>query len=120
MEAKKEIKYTIDAKDRSLGRVAAEAAVLLTGKNSTSFSKEKVSGHQVEIVNASKLQMKEKNLIAKEYKSFSGYPGGLRKETMAHFIKRRGVGEAIRKAIYGMLPKNKLRSVIMKNLTVKE
>jgi large subunit ribosomal protein L13 len=116
----KESKYIIDAKDRSLGRVAAEVAVLLMGKNSSSFIKEKVSNHRVEIINASKLKIREEKKAAKEYKRFSGYPGGLQKETLAHFIERRGIGEAIKKAVYGMLPKNKLRAVMIKNLTVKE
>jgi large subunit ribosomal protein L13 len=120
MGIKKETGYVIDAKDKSLGRVATEAVVLLTGKNSASFSKEKAPNALVEIINASKLRMREKKLDAKEYKRFSGYPGGLKTETVTHFIKRRGIEEVVRKAVYGMLPKNKLRAVIMKNLIVKE
>ncbi len=120
MEVKKETKYVIDAKDRSLGRIAAEAAVLLTGKNLASFTRGKTPNCQVEIINASHLKMREKKLATKEYKRFSGYPGGLQKETMAHFIKRRGIEEAVKRAVYGMLPKNRLRAVIIRNIIIKK
>ncbi len=112
--------YTIDAKNKKLGRVASEAASVLIGKNNPSFKRESTTNSKVEIINASGIKLEEKKKKQKEYKRFTGYPGGLKSESMEELIKRRGIGEVVRKTVYGMLPKNKLRSVMKKNLTVKE
>lgn len=117
-ETKKE--HKIDATGRSLGRVASEAATLLMGKNEPSFVRHKLSGNKVVIVNASKLAISQKKMDEKEYTRHSGYPGSLRKETLGSFIKRRGYGEALRKAVRGMLPDNKLRPEMLKNLEITE
>lgn len=114
------MKHTIDAKDRSIGRVAGEVAILLMGKNSASFAKNKVAPAEVEVTNASKVKIDEKKLKSKKYKRFSGYPGGLKEETLSHLLERKGYSEALRIAVYGMLPKNKLRDRMIKNLIVKE
>ena len=114
------MKYTLDAKDKKLGRLATEIAVLLMGKNSVDFKKEQLAERQIEIINGSKLMLDEKKLETKKYHKFSGYPGGLKEETMENLIKRKGYGEIIKIAVYGMLPKNKLRAKMIRNLIIKE
>ena len=59
-------------------------------------------------------------LKEKVYDWYSGYPGGRREETMGDFVKRKGYGEVFKMAVNGMIPNNKLRPVIMKQLTVTE
>jgi len=111
--------YTIDATSKRLGRIATEAASYLIGKDSPDFARNIVSPVSVTIINASKMDLSEKKSKA-EYQSYSGFPGGRRVETLDHLGKRLGYGEAVRRTIKGMLPKNKLQSLMMKNLTVNE
>ena len=114
------MEHTIDAKGKVMGRVATEAAVFLMGKNSPKFERNKVTGGKVTIVNASKIKIHPGKLNDKLYKRYSGYPGGLKEENMAALIARKGYGEVFRLAVYGMLPSNKLRPIIMKNLKIVE
>ena len=111
--------YTIGAKGKRLGKVATEAATVLMGKNRTDFAKHTVAPVSVKIVNASQLDVtdKKKNEI---YQSYSGYPGGRRTETLEHLGERRGYAEVVRRTVKGMLPKNRLQSVLMHNLEVTE
>lgn len=114
------MKYTIDAENKKLGRLATEVAVLLIGKNTTSFARNKVPETTVEVKNLSKLSLTSKKRESTKYKRYSGYPGGLKEETLDNLSKRLGYGEVFRKTVLGMLPKNKLRAVMIKNLIVKE
>lgn len=111
---------TIDAKGKTLGRVASEAAKVLLGKHKPTFVKHQVVGEEVEVVNAGKIRITGNKLEDKEYTRYSGYPGGLKKESYAMLVKRRGSGEAIRRAVLGMLPKNRLQAHRIKLLTIKE
>lgn len=110
----------IDAKGKRLGRVASQAAVFLTGKNLTDQRRNFVPDIMLKITNASKLQINSKKKKEKEYASFSGYPGGLKKESMEKLIDRKGWSEILKLAIYGMLPSNKLRPKMLNNLTITE
>jgi len=92
----------------------------LMGKTKASFERHILSGEHVEILNASKLTIEEKKFRDKEYATYSGYPGGLKHESMEHLARRRGYGEVLRRAIYNMLPTNKLRPKMLKRLIVKE
>ncbi len=112
--------YTIDATEKKIGRVASEAASILTGKNSPTFEKNKVSGNKVTIINASKVSIDPRKLLSVEFERYSGYPGGFKSETLAKTIEKKGYGEVFVHAVYNMIPANKLRSIIMKNLTVTE
>lgn len=114
------MKFTLDATGKKLGRLASEAAKALIGKNSTDFTRNNVADVKVEIVNAAKLEISDKRKEETVYKNYSGYPGGLKVENMAHLIDRRGIKEVIRKTVYGMLPTNKLRSRMIKNLNITE
>ena len=114
------MKYTIDAKGRRPGRLATELAVLLMGKNRTDFAKNRIPEIEVEVTSANEMDIDQKKLKQKEYKSYSGYPGGLKRSSMERVIANKGAKEILRKAVSGMLPKNKLRARMMKNLTIKD
>lgn len=111
-------KYTIDAKGKAPGRVATKVAVLLMGKNRTDFVRNKIPTVQVEVLNARGLSLEAKKLRDKRYASHSGYPGNLKLETMGRVVEKKGAKEVLRRAVYGMLPKNKLRPRMMKNLKI--
>jgi large subunit ribosomal protein L13 len=111
--------YVIDAAGKRLGRVATEAASVLIGKNSPDFAKNEIADVTVKIENASKMDIpvaREKEI----YQSYSGYPGGLRSETLSHLGKRLGFAEVLKRTISGMLPKNKLRKPTLHNLKINE
>ena len=112
------IRYTVDAKGRALGRVASEAASALLGKKSAHYVKNFVLPVEVEITNASKLVIAEKKMLQKEYTRYTGYPGGLRTVTLTMLKDKKGIEEVLRKAVDGMIPRNKLRKERMKRLTI--
>lgn len=109
---------TIDAQGKTLGRVATAAAHALMGKDKTSFAKNAVMGDEVTVVNAAKVELSGSKKKDMEYLRFSGYPGGLKKENYAMLTARRGHAEAIRRAVKGMLPKNRLQTPRLKRLTI--
>lgn len=110
----------INAQGKSLGRVASEAAKMLMGKDSAAYEPHLVQGDGVHIVNASQVAMTEKKLKQKQYGRYTGYPGGLKFQTLEQLVAKKGYAEAFRKAVYGMLPNNKLRARMMKQLKVTE
>lgn len=110
--------YTIDAAGRTLGRVATEAASMLRGKNSPSFERHTIPTSKVEIVNAGKLSISYKKMKQKTYRSYSGYPGGLKEQTLERLISQKGHEEALVRAITRMLSRNRLRPLMMKNLKI--
>jgi len=112
------LEYTIDAKGRTLGRVASDAAQALLGKKSAQYVQNKVLPVQVTITNASKIKIAEKKMGQKTYIHYTGYPGGLRETSMPMMIEKKGIEEVIRKAVDGMIPRNKLRKERMKRLTI--
>lgn len=113
------MKHTIDAQGNKIGRIASEAAACLMGKKSTSFAKNTVADVQVEIINANKADVIAKKKTADVYTTYTGYRGGLNKEKLGDLIVRRGMIEVLRRAVYRMLPDNKLRDLRMKHLTIK-
>ena len=118
--AAKPTTYTIDATNRTLGRVASEAAHALLGKRSASFTKNLVAPITVTIENASKLHITEARKKGKVYTRYSGHPGGLYKTRMDQMIDKKGIAEVVKKTVDGMIPRNKLRNERMKNLIVKD
>jgi len=114
------MQYTIDAENRSMGRVASEVAVLLRGKDSAEYAPHLKPKNKVTIINASKTKLTGKKFTDKVYLRHSEYPGGQKSETAEEVATKKGYGEIFRKAIYGMLPSNRLRSIMMNNLTIKE
>ncbi len=114
------MKYTLDAENKRIGRVATQAAVYLMGKNLVNFKRNAVPQVVVEIKNTSKALIDDKKMLQKTYSRYSGYPGGLKKPTMKQVVGKKGYRELFREAISGMLPKNKLRAKMMKNLLITE
>ncbi len=114
------MKYTLDAENKKIGRVAAQAAVYLMGKNLTTFARNTIPDVKVEIKNTSKLSIGEVKRATKTYSRYSGYPGGLRQPTMEQVIAKKGYSEIVKEAVSGMLPKNKLRPKMLKNLIITE
>lgn len=109
--------YLIDAKDKVLGRLATKIAVLLRGKHKTSFSPHVDIGDEIVVINSEKVRVTGKKPQEKMYKRFSGYPGGLKLESLESLLKRRP-HEVLRHAVNGMLPKNKLGRRMIKRLKV--
>lgn len=107
--------YKIDATDKKLGRLASEIASILRGKNRADFLPYKVSDNKVIVFNVAKIVVTGKKLKDKIYYRHSGYPGGI-KEINFEDLFEKDPNEPLRKAIYGMLPKNKLRDKMLKNL----
>jgi large subunit ribosomal protein L13 len=114
------MKYTIDATGKKLGRVASEAAALLAGKGSAEYQRNVAGVDQVEITNVSKALISDKKKEQKFYDNFSGFAGGLKQLAMKRVIEKHGVKEVFYRAVYGMLPTNKLRSKVIKHLTITE
>ena len=110
--------YTINAEGKKLGRVASLAAAHLTGKTSPTYVRNAIMGEKVKIINASKIDIAPKKLTQKTYERYSGYPGGLRSLRMEEVIAKKGHKEVFVKAIYGMIPSNRLRAKIMKHLEI--
>ncbi len=111
---------TIDAKGKTLGRVASAAAKVLLGKHKPTFVKNAVMGEEVTITNSSLIKISGDKARQKEYLRYSGYPGGLKRESYAMLTARKGEKEAIRKAVLGMLPKNRLQMKRIKLLTIEK
>lgn len=112
--------YKIDAKGKSVGRVATEAASVLMGKNSPSFQKHMVAPVEVVVENASKASIAPSKLGEVHSKTYSGHPGGLKERTIAYTIEKKGYAEVFMRAISRMIPRNRLHKVRMKNLKVTE
>ena len=104
------MKYNLDARGEKLGRLATKTAILLMGKNKSDFQKNTIADVEVHISSVSKLDISKKKMEQKEYSRYSGYPGGRKTEKMEKVIQKKGHAELVRKAVYGMLPANKLRS----------
>jgi len=114
------MKYTIDAKDKKIGRIASEAASYLMGKNRTDYVRNAIPDVSVTITNAAKVVITQKKASKTEYAKYSGYPGGLRYEKLSEVAAKKGYREVIRRAVFGMLPTNKLRPRMIKKLTISE
>lgn len=112
--------HVLDASGQRLGRIASEIATLLMGKHRTDAVRNVVPPVKVKVEHAKKLMIEERKRGQKTYTRYSGYPGGFTRFTMQKLIERKGYSEVLRKAVYGMLPSNRLRAKRMKNLTVSE
>jgi large subunit ribosomal protein L13 len=101
--------YVVDAEGKTLGRLATVIADRLRGKSKPQYTPHVDTGDFVVVVNAEKIAVTGRKLDQKKYYRHSGYPGGLRERTLREQLDRRPT-EVIRKAVKGMLPKNKLAS----------
>jgi large subunit ribosomal protein L13 len=107
--------YKIDASGERLGRLAVRVASLLRGKDQPDFLAYKVSNNKVIVFNTTKIVISGKKFENKKYFRHSGYPGGI-KEVSFKDLFERDPNEPLKRAVYGMLPKNKLRDKMIKNL----
>ncbi len=111
--------HAIDAAGKRRGKVATEAASVLLGKHAVDFARHTIEDVTVSIANVSKMDVSEKK--GKEiYQTYSGYPGGQTRETLDHLAKRRGYAEVVRRTIGGMLPNNKHKKLLLKQLVITE
>jgi large subunit ribosomal protein L13 len=109
--------YLVDAEGETLGRLATQIADVLRGKRKPAYTPHVDTGDFVVVVNAEKIHVTGNKLEQKIYYRHSGYPGGLRQRTLAEQLQRRPE-EVIRKAVKGMLPKNRLAAAQLKKLKV--
>jgi large subunit ribosomal protein L13 len=99
--------YVVDAEGQTLGRLATQIADTLRGKRKPEYTPHVDTGDFVVVVNAEKISVTGQKLDQKLYHRHSGYPGGLRSRTLREQLDRRPT-EVIRKAVKGMLPRNRL------------
>ncbi|BDV03431.1 MAG: 50S ribosomal protein L13 [Candidatus Hepatoplasma scabrum] len=109
--------YLIDAKDLILGRMASEVAKIITGKNKTSYTPHEDHGDYVILINANKITLTGNKLEQKMYYNHSGYPGGLRKRNASEMLEKYPQ-EMIYRAVWGMIPHNKLGRKQIKKLFI--
>ncbi len=110
--------HTIDASGKILGRLASKIVVLLRGKHKPDFAPHKEMGDFVIIENVSQIKVTGKKMDQKTYFYHSGYLGSGR-EVPLKVLFSKDPGEVLRRAVYGMLPKNKLRPIQIKRLKFK-
>ncbi|PIR73312.1 MAG: 50S ribosomal protein L13 [Candidatus Moranbacteria bacterium CG10_big_fil_rev_8_21_14_0_10_35_21] len=119
-EAKKKIErrfVLFDADGKILGRLSTEIATVLRGKNKVDFAPHIDAGDFAVVINADKITVTGNKMEGKIYHTFSGYPGGIRSIKLKdQLIKDSRM--VIKDAVYGMLPKNKLRDRMMPRLLV--
>lgn len=116
MEVIRRENHIIDATDKVLGRLATQVVVLLRGKNKVGFAPYKDIGDFVTIKNVNGLKYTGKKFDKKVYYHHTLYLGGLKKATMKEVYLKKGPEEIFRKAVMGMLTKNKLRAQQIKRL----
>lgn len=109
--------HLVNAEGKTLGRLSSEIAVLLQGKHKPEYTRHLNVGDFVVVVNAEKVRVTGNKLHDKVYTRYSGYHGGLKRETLARILGR--VPErAIRHAVWGMLPKNALGRRMLSRLKI--
>lgn len=117
----KEIKrawHLVDAKDKVLGRVAVEIAGKLVGKTKSYFVRNLDCGDYVVVINAKYVKVSGHKEKEKLYTRYSGYPGGLKTKALWQ-LRADKPSELIRRAVMGMLPKNRLRAKMIARLHVR-
>lgn len=110
-------KHTINASGQSLGRLASSITILLSGKNKAAFQPNIDGGDYVFVENIHKIRISGKKALMKSYYHFSGYPGGI-KEIKYHKLFSKNPKSVLERAIFQMLPDNRLRKNIMKRLII--
>lgn len=109
--------YLIDAKNKVLGRIATRIAIILMGKNKPAWQPNLDIGDNIIIINAAKIYVSGRKEEQKMYYRYSGYPGGLRVETLKK-LRERKPEDIIYHAVSGMLPKNRLGHAMLRKLFV--
>lgn len=109
---------SLDATDQSIGRLASQISKILQGKHRASYETQNDNGDFVEVRNAAKLKITGNKMEQKNFYSYSGYPGGIKTKQLKN-IMATNPADALERAVYDMLPKNRLRTERSKRLKVK-
>jgi large subunit ribosomal protein L13 len=107
----------IDACGVPLGRLASKVASILRGKNKPSFTPHVNCGDFVVVINASQVKLTGKKRQNKEYRDYTGFPGGLKTVSVERLMSKRP-GEIIERAVQGMLPSGPLGYAMIRKLKV--
>jgi len=111
--------HLIDVKNKILGRVSSDIALLLMGKAKSNFVRNLDLGDYVVVINAKSVKVTGKKETDKNYYRHSGFPGGFKSETLQELRERRPT-EIVTRAVSGMLPQNRLKKQMLKRLYVFE
>ncbi len=109
--------YLIDAKGIAMGRVATMAAIILRGKHKRDYTPNFDMGDFVVIVNSKKILLTGKKIDQKEYHRHTGYPGGIKTDTLKNLLRIRPT-EPLKRAIIGMIPNNKFKPSLVKRIKI--
>ena len=109
--------YVVDATDQTLGRLASRIARVLEGKHRPEYATHIDTGDHVIVLNAARISVTGDKRRSKLYIRHSGYPQGLKQETLGHLLDRRPE-EAVRRAVKGMLPRNRLGAQQLRKLKI--
>ncbi|HEX9634251.1 MAG TPA: 50S ribosomal protein L13 [Candidatus Binatia bacterium] len=107
----------VDATGQTLGRLATRIATLLEGKHKVTYSPHLDTGDHVVVINAARIKVTGNKLIQKRYYRHSGYPGGLKEESLQTLLARKPE-LVVERAVKGMLPQNRLGRAMFKKLKV--
>lgn len=116
-ELKEKNWYLIDAKNKILGRLASKITAYLIGKHKKDFISHLDRGDNVVVINAGYIKTTGRKIDQKAYYSYSGYPGGLKKVSLKELLRKKPE-KVVYHAVWGMLPKNKLRQERIKRLFI--
>ncbi len=109
----------LDARGISLGRIASRVAFLLRGKNSPSYRPWRLDAKKIVVTNARQIRITGKKPQQKVYRHHTHHPGGLKSITLGELLRVKPTA-ALHKAVMGMLPKNKLRKEMIRQLEIRE
>ncbi len=109
--------YVVDAQDAVLGRLSTKIASVLRGKNKPIFTPSVDTGDFVIVINAEKIALTGRKLADKIYYNHSGFVGGLKEITAGELLQKKPT-DLIKRAVKGMLPKNKLARHMLKKLKI--
>lgn len=109
--------FVVDADGQVLGRLASQIAYVLKGKHKPQYTPHLDMGDHIVVVNADKIKTTGRKIDQKKYTQYSGFPGGLRVQTMAELLHKHPE-RVLEKAVKGMLPKNRLGRKMIKKLRV--
>lgn len=110
--------YEINAKNKSIGRLAGEIAIILQGKKSPKYNPRLEGEDSVVVKNIAKVSISSKKAKQKIYYSHNTQLGHLKEKSMEMILDKFGPGEVLRRSVMGMLPKNKLRIRRIKKLVI--
>jgi large subunit ribosomal protein L13 len=109
--------YIVDAKGRTLGRMASRVAAILRGKHKPEYTPHVDTGDYVIVINAAQAKVTGRKTEQKKYYRHTEYPGGIKEMTYAELISKKPE-KAVEFAVKGMLPRNPLGRVMFKKLKV--